>query len=480
MVALAGAEQDERPWAIYARLSKAQDGGLEKTEHQVQQCRDYAEARGIATDPQLEFVDDSLSAWKKRVRRPHWDELMVLAGSGVVGGILVFAVDRFTRRPKDLEALIELAEDHDLGIDGPRSGRLDLTTATGRQQARWMALQAATESDNTSERIKATLGRKMREGKPMGAGRAYGFEIGGTEQRTEEVAVIREVARRMLAREPVMAIARDLNERGLRTARGGQFMPGNLRQLMVRPRNGGHVEHRGQIVGTIPGEPILDAETYDELVAMVSARRRGRPHSGRYLLTGVAVCGRCGTTMTATTVSRGGRESRRRVYLCAKRPGRGGCARSIRAEETEAIVDHYMTELLTDPAAITGIATEAAKVGEARVALLAQVDAAELALAELEVKWAQGDIIKLAYERARPVLDKRLAKARAALEDVGRPQTSPVLLDAQAEWSHYTDDEKRATIANFGVTITIEAQSGKGGYFQPERVHITRPGGGPS
>ena len=82
---------------------------------------------------------------------------MEVAGRGEVAGILVFAVDRFTRRPRDLETLIELADEHGVAIDGPRSGRLDLTTATGRQQARWMALQAAAESDNTSERIKTTL-----------------------------------------------------------------------------------------------------------------------------------------------------------------------------------------------------------------------------------------------------------------------------------------------------------------------------------
>lgn len=62
-------------------------------------------------------------------------------------------------------------------IEGRRSGRLDLTTATGRQQARWMAVQAASESGNTSERIKVTPARKMREGKPMGGGLAGHFWV---------------------------------------------------------------------------------------------------------------------------------------------------------------------------------------------------------------------------------------------------------------------------------------------------------------
>ena len=38
-------EPDARPWAIYARLSKAQDGGLDKVEHQVRLCRQHADER---------------------------------------------------------------------------------------------------------------------------------------------------------------------------------------------------------------------------------------------------------------------------------------------------------------------------------------------------------------------------------------------------------------------------------------------------
>jgi site-specific DNA recombinase len=465
-------ERDTRPWAIYARLSKAQDGGLDKVEHQVRLCRKHAEDRGLSTDAALVFIDDSLSAWKKSVRRPGWDRLMAVAGRGEVAGILVFAVDRFTRRPRDLEALIELADEHGVAIDGPRSGRLDLTTATGRQQARWMALQAAAESDNTSERIKATLGRKMRDGKPMGAGRSYGFEVGGTEQRPDEVAVIREVARRMLAGEAVMAICRDLNERGERTSRGGAFNSANLVRLMVRPRNGGHVEHQGRIVGTIPGKPILDEDTYDNVVALVSGRRRGRRASGRYLLTGLARCGRCGRAMNGNSRHKDGRT--RRVYICA--PQRGGCTLSISADETDAIVAEAMMALLADTEAMAGVIEEEAHLGNARAEHLARVDAVEEQLAELEVKYAAGEIVRRAYERAKPVLDKRLAKERAALDGLAHGGRSAFAIDPSADWAAMTPDEQRALIgAALGVTI-MPSDGTQGRMFDPSRVVIDRPG----
>jgi hypothetical protein len=119
------AEPDTRPWAVYARLSKvASTGDLEKCEYQTELCKSYAASRGMPVGNLLEFADPSLSAWKKGVARPQWDEMMALAARGQLGGILVYAVDRFTRRPKDLEALIELADEH-----GPGHRRAEVRAA---------------------------------------------------------------------------------------------------------------------------------------------------------------------------------------------------------------------------------------------------------------------------------------------------------------------------------------------------------------
>jgi site-specific DNA recombinase len=459
-------EQDLRPWAVYARLSKATDGDLEKCEYQVELCQSYAAGRGIPTDPSLVFIDPSLSAWKKRVRRPAWEEMMALAEQGRLAGILVYAVDRFTRRPKDLESLIELAEEHGLAIEGPRSGKLDLTTATGRQQARWMAMQAASESDNTSERIKATLGRKMREGKPMGAGRSYGFEVGGMEQKPEEVAVMREVAQRMLAGEPSARIAADLNRRGLVTSRGGRFTAANLTRMMARPRNGGHVEHLGRVVGRIPGEPVLDSATYDALAAQIASRRRGRRPTGRYVLTGLLTCSRCKHTMNGATNTRNGN----RIYRCP--PNLGGCGRSIDAGRVEAMVDAYMVDVLSEPANIALISAHEQALTEALGAQLAKVEAVEEQLADLEVKWAAGELVQKAYARAKPVLDRRLALEKAKLDGLAHP-TSPLPIDVGADWKEATDAEKRVLISRFGVQIRIGDHRSNQRRFDPGRVRIT-------
>ena len=330
-----------------------------------------------------------------------------------------------------------------------------------------MAMQAASESDNTSERIKTTLGRKMREGKPMGAGRSYGFETGGTEQRPAEAAVLREVAGRMLAGEKVAHIAADLNSRGLTTSRGGQWNARNLTRMMARPRNGGHVEHNGRNVGTIPGEPVLDAETYEALHAQITARRRGRRPTGRYLLTGLARCSKCKRTMNGATNTRSGA----RIYRCP--PQLGGCGRSVDAASVEDMAGKYMVKLLSDPANIAQITAHERALTDALAEQHAKVEAIEEQLADLEVKWASGELVQRAYDRAKPVLDRRLAAEQARLDGLEHP-AAPRPVEVAADWAAATDAERRGLIQRFGVQITVGPHRPGARRFDPARVRITR------
>ena len=91
---------------IYARLSRNPDGKIEKITDQVADCRAVAERQGLVVGQ----VDDDISAWKRRVRRPGWEAMLARIESGQASGIIVWHVDRLARQPRDLERLIDLAE----------------------------------------------------------------------------------------------------------------------------------------------------------------------------------------------------------------------------------------------------------------------------------------------------------------------------------------------------------------------------------
>ena len=301
----------------------------------------------------------------------------------------------------------------------------------------------------------------------MGAGRSYGFETGGAEQRAAEVAVLREVAARMLAGEKIAHIAADLNERGETTSRGGTWNARNLTRMMARPRNGGHVEHDGRIVGTIPGEPVLDADTYDALQAQITARRRGRRPTGRYVLTGIARCGKCKRTMNGATNTRTGS----RIYRCP--PQLGGCGRSVDAVSVEDMTGEYMIRVLSDPANIAAMTERERALTDALAAQHAKVETVEDQLADLEVKWASGELVQRAYDRAKRVLDKRLAAEQARLDGLAHP-AAPKPAVAAADWADATDAERRILIQQFGVQITVGPHRPGARRFDPARVRITR------
>jgi site-specific DNA recombinase len=378
-------------------------------------------------------------------RRDAWDKMMVAAAAGELRSVLVWKLDRFTRSPRQMEDLIDLAEHHGVVIDGPHSGHIDLTTTAGRQQARGAAMQTAAESDNTSERVRAVFVDARRNGEVIGGPHVFGFEHAGDHvHRPDEEALLREAATRTLAGEPLAGIADDFATRGVITTTGKPFRASNLGRMLARPRYGGYVEHHGEIVGRIPGEPVLDTDTYEAVRAMLTSRRRGRRPSGRYELTGLARCGRpgCGHTMSGATATKSrAKGTTNRLYRCPEHSG--GCGLAINADVLEERVRARALELLADPDTRTAIGARNAAPNDARNVAAAQLADVEAQLVDLETKKALGDVIQAAYDAAKPILDRRRGKALAELASVGAPSSGTLPEVDEAEWDEAEWDEAK-------------------------------------
>ncbi|MGH3450931.1 MAG: recombinase family protein, partial [Haloechinothrix sp.] len=134
----------------YARLSRVPETGeLEKIDTQLADNRKVIKRLGATLGEEL---DDGLSAWKRRVRRPGWERLLERVRSGESDGIVVWHTDRLFRQPRDLETLIELA---DKGFKVTSAhGEKDLSNPDDRFILRIEVAHAARSSDDTSRRIK--------------------------------------------------------------------------------------------------------------------------------------------------------------------------------------------------------------------------------------------------------------------------------------------------------------------------------------
>jgi hypothetical protein len=280
--------------------------------------------------------------------------------------------------------------------------------------------------------------------------------------------VLRELANRLLTGEPLQRLAADMNARGLRTVRGGAWTGANLGRLLGAARYGGLVEHHGQVVGTMKGEPVLDRDTYDAVQALLASRRRGRRPTGRYLLTGLLTCSTCQRTMNGAVRHKPHADGTKpRVYRCPVQ--RGGCGRVIMAKPVEDIVREHMVGLLADPETAAVIVAENEHLNQARAQQLAKLSAVEDRLADLELKWALGELIQRAYDQAKPVLDGQRVKLLAGLEELS-PAAAISTYDAALDWDDMTDEQQRELIVRYRVRIEILPMQPGTRRFDSDRV----------
>jgi DNA invertase Pin-like site-specific DNA recombinase len=497
----------ELPYAIYCRLSRKKPKPRrgrraapdESVARQEQLNLGYATEHRLPVSREHVYVDPARSAWKRNGIRPEWDRMMAAARAHQIAGVIAFKIDRLSRNVRDAEDLIEVAEAQPLILEGPGSGRIDLATAHGRRAFREATVQAAAESDNTRERVKAAFAEMTAAGFPLGGGRAFGFEVLSemeladddengeavtAVQRPEEVEIIREMARRMLAGESLSQLADDLNKRGITTTRGGRWTGANLGRMLGHQRYGGWVEYQGKNVGRISGEPVLDEATFRDVQAILAARRRGRrpafdPDTGlpRWPLTGIMHCGnpKCDPKRTLA----GHQSSRPRAdgsyarrYVCA--PGNGGCGLSILASPAEETVAVRVLADSNNPRVTEAIQAESAALTEARDAAQAEVDYVEERMTVLEEKLARGETPQGVYDRTMPTWEARYGRALAALREVGTGDGGEVTGLTREEWDMMPLGEKRATIRRLHLRIAILPlpDGAPRNVFIPERVQI--------
>src|SRR6266496_4356502 len=168
------AGQGRRPLVLdsYGRLSKVPETGeLEKIEDQHADNLKVIKRVGGVLGLEL---SDGLSAWKRGVRRKDWERLLERVQSGESDGCVVWHTDRLFRQPRDLETLIDLAENGYKVYSA--HGERDLADPDDRFILRIEVAHAARSSDDTSRRIKRRFATYREKGiGHIGGPRRFGW-----------------------------------------------------------------------------------------------------------------------------------------------------------------------------------------------------------------------------------------------------------------------------------------------------------------
>lgn len=420
---------------VYARVSRLSDDRQRSTEGQVDDCVSRIGELGHRVG--VIHVDPGRSAWDPRVKRKRWTHLMERLEAGATGGVVVFDLARFSRRPIEGERLILAAERGLVILDS--EGEYDLTSADGKAQFRDQMKMAAYESDRLSTRSRRGKRIRAMKGETNNSRRTFGWQDDNATKHEAEAPLVESLVTRVLAGKSQDDLVVELNRDGIPTATGGRWNRTSLRQVLVRPRNAGIAVYRGEVLRersadpAVPGkllklqgvEPIIDVDTWEQVVTLFESRRTGRPVSDTYMCTGIVLCGLC----------KGGLSGRprknmkpypdgsvKRQYWCQPRSNGEGCGRiAVDQRELDNHVGALVVAILGDPRHAAAVEAASKAAGDKKRKIESDIESAEQLAEELAGRLGRNEITLTRYDAAVEPLDRRIASLRGQLGEVEVP-----------------------------------------------------------
>lgn len=402
--------------AIYLRISLDRSGDELAVERQEEDCRRLAAEHGWTVAYVL--TDNSISATNGK-HRPAYAQLKELVATDAVDVVVTWNHDRLLRLPRELEEWIPLCDGHGIPTYTVKAGHYDLTTPSGRAVARTLAAWANYETETATMRMLSARDQIARSGARHKAARVYGWNDDGLTVRTDEAAIVNEIADLIIAGYSQVSIAKRLNGRQVPTSRGKCWTGIGVRKAAIRLSNIAIREHRG---AQYPGnwEPIFNAEKMEEVVAAIAGRdtlgsKRG---VGRvHLLTGFVYCGECGAKLGIGKGNSNSASAYRCNAMKSHEAVASGCGRVERqSAPIEHLVSAAVLERLDSDALLVAVNQAQDDKGES-AALVKQRQVQQKRVDDIIEDYASG-LLK------RPQFAAAKATAEAALEATERKLAS--------------------------------------------------------
>lgn len=457
---------------LYGRVSKRSGRSEQRETKSVNQQLDHGRRRAATQNWEVvdEYRDDGISASRYAATkiRPHWQEAVDAITAGRCDVLVLWEVSRATRDRLPYAMLIAACIDADVWIDV--GGKLhDPSDPDDGFLLDLQAGLAIRESGVTSKRIRRDVQARAEAGTPHGKV-PYGYARTYEQRPTGRVLleqfpdpdtapVVAELARRLLAGESAYGIAVDFDRRDIPSPEAARarrvhgdgaavtsWRPETVRDLALSPTLAGLRVHQGNIVGEATWKPIISPADHVTLTAMLRGRgraRRHRPGAVQHLLSGIAVCGVCGTGLRHL-------RNRGLPSYCCPGPERRGTSCVCRSKDKlDALVERWVLRRLVDPGLLEELA--ASREGVSREAGRALSDLTDLRaqLAAFVAAAAEGKVSAESFGSIEAGLQRRIVDAQARI-----PRSSPSLAvvaemagpDAPSKWSGLDLDRKRVVI----------------------------------
>ena len=324
-------------------------------------AQDSALGKYVTTQPGwtlvATFTDDASGA---TTSRPGLQHALRAARAGRFDVLLVYRVDRFSRRLSDLLDLLNELEEAGVAF-ASATEPFDTSTSIGRMLVQLLGVFVEFERETIIDRVTKGMAMKASKGKWPGGSRPYGFYVDRETQKLmphpQEAPRLREIFR-LFAEERLgtRAIADELNQRGVSNRTGKPWSGHTINRIIANP------------------------------ASRADARTQRAMSGSDYHLTGLITCPACGHKFIGTAAT--GRNRLYRYCTCFSRSryGTHGCqAQRLPAEALDTAILHALADFYTSHTDLIADAVTRAQQryrdGRAEhAALLAQITQKETAI----------------------------------------------------------------------------------------------------
>lgn len=441
------------------------------------------------------YIDDGYSA--KDMKRPALQRMLKDVETGAFQVVLFWRLDRFTRKSKDFQKMMETLGKYNAGIKSATEN-IDTTTAFGRFSLELTVSLAQLERETTAERVRFVMEDRHLKGIRQGAVAPYGYDLvdGKLIINPIEAEVVKRIFSMYQQNDSFRVIAKKLNAEGVPKGEGSLWAEHTVHYIITNPIYCGKLrwnyrKQSGRKTGNeiiVDGshEPIISEEEFEFVQQMRDMRRRlGKKSTSTYAFTGVLRCGRCGYSMYGSSQPK--KSGVHRYYKCQGRFNMGICDMPV---INEVSVSEAFVNMLEDFEKIQNQikASEEVAAASDSVQLAEQLKSRIQDIQKRKKKWQlayANDVISLEELREHTEEDKKEeAYLRSQLEGLSETQKSPWSRDEIIQritalrdtWYQIDDEAAKKNFLNFAfehITINTDVTEAKGGPGRRVPVTVT-------
>lgn len=425
------------------------------------------------------YVDDGQSA--KDLKRPGIKRLIEDIKEKKYDIVVTTKLNRLSRKLRDILNLIDLMEKNNCGYVSIQE-KFDTSTYIGRMQMQMLGVIAEFERERIAEDVRVTMrsiARKSGDTKKAFTPPHYGYSVVDNVYviNEEEAAMVREMVQSFLSGKGSYVIAKDLNSRGIKTRNGLKWHSETITHILNNESISGKLIYNRTynkdgkryfrpenewIVIEDHHQPIIDEDTYNELLKALNGRRQSHKQADneRWLLSGIVKCAHCGATMKGITSKNRSRKDKSIVlkeyfrYTCSTYLTKGECFHhAIMRDDIEEFIINY-TRDLAEPDGSKKVKIRVAETkskDSERQAIIQKFNRLDARI-QKQLEAYEDDLISAAdLKKARERIDNERETLQSSLDQLDKQSEDGDQSKVKSNARRYLSDilsEDRATVKN--------------------------------